>query len=282
MRILTHIAAIAAAAAIAACDSVAPEDRLVAIMDPTTVDTTHTDSLGPVARSVLMIDFTGQACVNCPNGAQVIHQLENRYGTDRLIAVGMYSGPFGRSARGTRYSLTTEQGDQYFSQWNLAAQPVSVIDYVSVSEQYTEWPTLVSERLATPSPLRLRIDKAEAAGTQADISVTAYGAGGASAGQLQLWVVEDSIVDFQIRHEPLDNLNSSINDKTYVHRHVFRTAVNGMQGDNFAIGEAEEKTFTYSIALDESWQTAHLSVVAFVYNSQGVQQACRSDVTRGN
>ena len=51
-----------------ACDNIAEEDRL--IYEP----------LPEVNRSVLIEDFTGQRCVNCPTAADEIQKLQKEYG----------------------------------------------------------------------------------------------------------------------------------------------------------------------------------------------------------
>ena len=50
-----------------ACDNIAEEDRL--IYEP----------LPEVNRSVLIEDFTGQRCVNCPTAADEIQKLQKEY-----------------------------------------------------------------------------------------------------------------------------------------------------------------------------------------------------------
>ena len=42
----------------------------------------------PVARCVLLEDYTGQLCVNCPNAVGVIDRIHEVYG-DNVIAVGL-------------------------------------------------------------------------------------------------------------------------------------------------------------------------------------------------
>jgi hypothetical protein len=110
------------------------------------------------------------------------------------------------------------------------------------------------------------------------ITLNEEGTDGTVTGKLQVWVVEDSIVATQTRHDPIDNDNVTINDQNYVHNHVLRTAVNGTWGDDFTIGEGERKTQTMTQTLDASWNVANLSVVAFVYNDSGVQQAAKAPV----
>ena len=44
------------------------------------------------ARKVLIEDFTGQRCPNCPKATDEIHHLQETYGEDNIIAVGIHSG----------------------------------------------------------------------------------------------------------------------------------------------------------------------------------------------
>jgi hypothetical protein len=60
---------------------------------------------------------------------------------------------------------------------------------------------------------------------------------------------------------------------------VLRAAVNGLWGDAFAIDEGEWKTQVMSQAVEDAWNPENLSVVAFVYNDQGVQQAVKGKVS---
>ena len=48
-----------------------------------------------VGKNVLLVDFTGQRCVNCPKANEEIESLQRQYGGDTVISVGMHSGPLG-------------------------------------------------------------------------------------------------------------------------------------------------------------------------------------------
>jgi hypothetical protein len=84
----------------------------------------------------------------------------------------------------------------------------------------------------------------------------------------------------QTRHDPIDNDNVTINDKNYIHNHVLRDAVNGHWGQELSLDADKPKTqtYTYAIPSDGKWNPAHLSIVAFVYNDNGVEQAIKAKV----
>ena len=66
---------------ISACSNIDESERLIY------VEPAH------VARAVLIEDFTGQRCVNCPNAVAEIERLQEAYGEENVIAVGIHSGP---------------------------------------------------------------------------------------------------------------------------------------------------------------------------------------------
>ena len=56
---------------------------------------------------------------------------------------------------------------------------------------------------------------------------------------------------------------------------MLRAAVNGAWGEAVTFDANESKTQTYQQAVDATWNPSHLSIVAFVYNDNGVEQAIR-------
>ena len=49
-------------------------------------------------------------------------------------------------------------------------------------------------------------------------------------------------------------------------------------GEDFTVKEGETKTQTYQQTVDAKWNTENLSIVAFVYNGNGVEQAVKVKV----
>ena len=71
-----------------ACDNVDEGERFEGPLDLEEV-------LAKSEKNVLIEDFTGQRCTNCPNAAQKIHEFQEQYGKDRVIAVAIHGGGFG-------------------------------------------------------------------------------------------------------------------------------------------------------------------------------------------
>ena len=193
------------------CDRISEDERLIY------------EKPEPAQRVVLLEDFTGQRCTNCPKATEVIAQLQETYG-DALVAVGIHGGPLAFAGNAKVIGLKTK-------------------------------------------PLRLG-GNALVEGDAITIHVYAEGTDGTVVGKLQVWLLEDGIQTLQLMPDGSAN-------QTYIHNHVFRTAVNGLWGDDFSVGEGERTERTFTQDLEPAWNKGQLSVVAFVYNDSGVQQAVR-------
>lgn len=224
-----------------------------------------------VTRAVLLEDFTGQRCVNCPRGTEVIEQLQQELGDSLVIAVGIHGGPLGFKGTARALGLATDVGDEYYNYWKLEYQPVGLINRHGATN-YTDWTAEVVKELAKPASLVLSA-KAAINGSQVDISITAMGIDGTTNGKLQAWLLEDSITALQMMPDGSTNAE-------YIHNHVLRTPVNGTWGEDVTIHEAEEQTFTLRQPLDEAWNHRHLSIVAFVYDSSGVLQVTKARIEK--
>ena len=130
-----------------ACDEVSVNDRLIYVEPP------------QVSRAVLIEDYTGQYCVNCPRATEEIERLIEQYGDSIVIAVAIHSGPFGKS-KGEPSPLYTDVGDMYFNTWGMSAQPIGLIDrlFGSTPFSYTDWAGGVNYEVAIEPPVGFLTD----------------------------------------------------------------------------------------------------------------------------
>lgn len=222
-----------------------------------------------IGRSVLIEDFTGQKCSNCPTANDVIKSIQEEYGEDNVIAVGIHSGPLGFKGNSKNIGLMTDTGNEYYNSHDIPSQPYGVINRKQESSRSAEWGTLVYDEIQKTAPVSITVENAYTVSTHtATIDVSMLGIDGVS-GKLQVWVVEDSIVAMQ-------TLADASVSYDYVHNHVFRAAVNGTWGEDVTVAEGSTVNKQYTLTLDEKWVAGNVSVVAFVYNSDGVQQVTKA------
>ncbi len=242
-----------------ACDPVDEADRLIYVKPVS------------ASRNVLIEDFTGQRCVNCPTATLEIERLMAQYGGDTVIAVGIHSGPFAKSVKGVPYSLYTAEGDEYFNYWKVESQPKGVVDRLGTSD-YPSWGTIVRDELSKTAPLVLQVNvSCDVNSRQMTVTAICQGTDGNTQGKLQLWVIEDGITAFQYMPDGSTN-------REYVHNHVFRASVNGTWGTDINVVEGVANTNYFDCTLDEAWVPENLWVVGFVYNNHGVCQATKVKV----
>lgn len=249
-----------ALAALSACDEVDEADRFVQLP---TIES---------KRNVLIEEFTGQGCTNCPDAHRGLAALTEQYG-EQLISVSIHAGAMSLAEdNGTEYvGLKNDEGQEYANRWgdlDKVGYPCAVFDRSSeVSLFFSgKWPELIRKELEKPTSLSINLEAHyNNDSTQMEITALMLPETDANA-KLQLWVVEDNISAFQI-----DN-GKVIHD--YKHNHVFRSSANGTWGEDIALKSNIYSTATATVDVKENWNVRNLAVVAFVYNDKdGVMQA---------
>ncbi len=252
------------AGVLGACSYIAEDERLLFV---STVEDALQQDTATIARRVLVEDFTGQACVNCPAATTLLLEQQELYGEERVIVVGIYSGYFGKNpTTGANYPLTTDEGNYYYDLWGVEVQPSALINRRGVNSVTATWATAIYNEIMLTAPLELALEAQESA-EGLTITLTAD-AQEAVDGVLQLWLTEDGLVSTQY-------LADGSRDTAYVHNHVFRASVTPLDGDPLTLASGESLTLTYTSSLDSSWAVDKLSVVAIVSDASGVLQAQR-------
>lgn len=221
-----------------------------------------------ISRAVLVEEFTGQRCVNCPNAATEIERLQKEYGKENVIAVAIHSGPLAFYSTDKVLGLRTALGDEYYDYWKVEAEPSGLINRSGGVLLLDKWASKVHQDLQNEAPVELTVKATIADNGKMEIGIE-YLAVKDFSGKLQVWIVEDNIVALQML--PDGTLN-----REYVHNHVLRSAVNGTWGDDVVWPSGKQGTLSFSAEVQEDWNPKNLSVIAFVYNEGGVQQVCNT------
>lgn len=262
-------AIIVLATTLVSCDNIDESDRLIEV------------EVATVERAVLVEEFSGQYCVNCPEGATELESIQEQYGEDNVIIVSIHAGVNERLALsddGITYrevyyqGFATDYGEELYTQYGRPAEPAAVVNRSSGVVFQSQWLTSVATALQEPSTLDMQLSTDYDSSTrQLTINVTAQSADDLS-GYLQVWLTEDNIVSLQ-RLEVGYEFD-------HVFNNVFRTSLTSLTGDAVSFAwDGEAQTFTYTCTLDDLWVSDNMSVVAFVYNDSGVCQTIKSAVS---
>lgn len=245
------------------CDNVDEEDRFIKVERPT------------IERKVLVQEFTGQGCINCPQGAAMVHSLQSQY-PGSIIAVNMHpeNTQYTRPLGGLK--LTSPEATVYYNYYKPSMLPSAVIDGASAISNVALWTNAVLEALQKTSAadLVLVTDYDEAT---RELKVTYHSKFNqvlSTPLAINLWIVENDIVG------PQYSGSNIIRD--YTHNHVLRTTLTGEWGETLANSfiPEDEFTSTFTITLDESWKAENCEVVGFLQNpsNKSVEQSAEAAV----
>lgn len=231
---------------------------------------------GTADRKVLLEDYTGHTCVNCPTAAMLSQNLKNLYG-DRLIVMAVHAGYFARPQsapfNADYRSQAGEAWDQFF---NISANgnPNALINRLKNNTFWHfppgNWATKVAEAMESEAAAKIELS-ANYNTTSRKLDITAkttFLTALQGNFKLQVCLVEDSLVSAQRNNDP--NAGPTPVIAEYVHRHVLREAVNGIWGDQILSNPqaGNSATKTYQLTLPAAYKHQHCSVVVFVYDAE--------------
>lgn len=255
------------------CDIIDEDDRVV-----------QTDKLHFTNKIVLLEDFTGHKCVNCPVAAEETSRLEE-WCEGHLIVVSIHAGSYANtSGSAWKTDFRTEAGEAYNDYFKPDGYPAAMVDRVAANGKMTNnnvptWASQVIDRLSEESPVDIKLEAAWLAGMNEMKLLASVDFLRPVEEELavQLWITEDHIVDAQLM--PDNTINTA-----YTHRHVFRDAINGIWGEPVGRGHAAGSLFMkeYVYRPDVSWKKKDLQIVAFVYDrqSKAILQAVKAGIVR--
>ena len=242
----------------------------------------------PQDRVVLIEEFTGVKCINCPAGSVELENLLSFYG-EQLVAVSIHAEFFAEPYPQSLYDFRTPEGDFIISLVGLPeAYPSAVVD----RKQFTgesdlqlvgqgSWAGKIAEQLSAQAKISLNIDNTYDA-TSRNLSVNVSGDVFEAINEevrLTIMITETGIVDHQLTPD-----SSPGTDPDYVHKHVLRKVITDFGGDvitNTAeIGDIIDETYSYT--LPDEWDAANCEVIAFLHlntSSKEVIQAAEEHLT---
>ena len=239
-------------------------------------------------RNVLVEDYTGHTCGNCPRAAEVMHDLELTYGS-RIIPMAVHVGFFAQTQSNPDGSYSTDFRTQAGNQWNTefgnSAQglPNGMINRRpeggGFPQSYTAWTAQVANLLELPpdASLAIELDYNESTrNVNVDIDVTAFNDLNSGPYNIVVCLTEDSIVDWQKDYDP------SLADENlehYLHMHALRANFHGTWGNQVGSGNLSAgsvNSVSYSLVLDTEWVDHNCNVVAFIYQT-GNKEVIQAD-----
>jgi thiol-disulfide isomerase/thioredoxin len=212
-------------------------------------------------QKVLIEEFTGHQCGNCPEGTEEIKRLSEEYG-DRLVIISIHTGFFAKTKKTGAYIIdyTTPVGDELGEKYAAQAYPSAIVNRSTATPIGKEqWGGSIQQQLAQlPKAVLGMESKLDTATRKLNLKVNIkYNKQSSPDENLIVYLTQDSIVSWQkdYRLNPSDIEN-------YVHQHVLRASLNGTFGDQVSaapikVGSSVDKTFTYTIPAEFDFNHMH-------------------------
>lgn len=252
----------------AGCDNVDENKRLI-------------DYPLPEAGKVeLIMEFTGQRCSNCPDGARVIHDLQEAY-PDNIVAICLHpTGPEYTRPLGADRGLRSELATELYQYYNPPSFPFALFDGMELPQSrfFLQWSNAAMDLVDAETPVTIESEATYDANRNITVKATCDFVRGSYPGPLNIavWIMENGITGRQLSQSAGEISN-------YVHNHVARASLNGTWGESVGASFAFEQKIDYSVGLENAnakWVLDNCQVVVFLVDpaSKNVIQTSLADL----
>ena len=239
-------------------------------------------------KKILIEDFTGHICPNCPNAARELDAIHDIYG-DQIIGMALHvSTTFARpyssnQAPNFQYDFRTDWGNELDNFYGIstAGLPRGMVNRIGYPDNHKlgkdEWASAVAEELKKDIDFKIYISSDENS-----IFITSEVQNNINSNyNLSVCLTENNIINWQ--------KDGQENVEDYQHNHVLRTVLvdeSLSNNSNYIAGQQIEKTINYDLlALEQyninystntaeagngnagDWNASNMSVIAYIYNT---------------
>ncbi|MEO6833456.1 MAG: Omp28-related outer membrane protein [Chitinophagaceae bacterium] len=217
-------------------------------------------------RMVLVEEFTGVTCPNCPLGQQALVTLEAAHpGQLAIMSLEIFgqtqTNPVNENGVKTINDNRTQAGTDLSSGIYGANNsiPIAGIDRVPLSGAMLigrgSWASQIDTRVNTPSPANISmISSYDASSKKVTLKVhVAYTSSVIVGQKLTVALIESGVIDAQVLPYSPNPADPTVN-ANYVHNHVLRDILTSPVGDALlgdkstkVAGQVYERTFVYTI-----------------------------------
>ena len=225
-------------------------------------------------RKVLIEDYTGHKCGNCPPAATTLKNLEKKY-PGKVVPLAIHADYYAVTNATYPTDFRTPTGNSYYGQFGISGNPIGLVNrvgYVSggILKAYTTWETELVQMLNTTAKFEIKIKNSfVSASNNLSTKITVKSLA-TNTGNYKLVVLlsEDSIIAEQLDYS-MPPGNQFI--PNYEFNHVLRGAINSTWGDAiFGIGAVANDSIVKSYnnySINSSYKAAKCHVIAYVYDA---------------
>jgi hypothetical protein len=243
------------------------------------------------SKTVLLEEFTGHKCINCPTAAHYIELIKQQAYGNRVIVLEIHASIFATPESGD-YSLdlrAENHGDELYQDFDVIGEPNAMFNRKKLDGTFysyadpTLWQAKVEQVLAETPVLTMQvINNYDSASRKLCTHIkTKFLTANSQNLKIAVWIAEDSIVGFQKNNNSAVGTTPDISN--YVFMDVMRDEFVGTYGEiltNGSVAQDSAVIHAYKKILPSDWVDKHCKVVAYVYddNSKVILQAVEGKV----
>ena len=220
----------------------------------------------PTGKTVLIKDFTGARCVNCPAAAEYAHNLQHQLDEDHIFIMSVHAGYLAQPI-GSFPNFLTEEGTEWYN--NHDSNPLFAVDHVALTDGNTfnegQIDAPVTAALEEEQTFEIVVDRQfEEASRHLQVNVQAIALVDFDGEfYITACLVEDHITGWQTTPAGVD--------KEYDFRNVFRGTLNGAYGEAFEeyhVDPDDTFFFSYSTDINADYNADECYLMVYVYDKR--------------
>lgn len=239
------------------------------------VETTNNNTTGgtvdtKIYRKVLIEDYTGHQCINCPRAAKELRRIDSIY-HGKIIALAIHAGTFANTNTSFPTNYKTPEGTTYNNifGFNTAGYPNGLVNRKGSGTPTfilpdPSWETETVPFLTQEADFQIKIKNTfESTTSQLNSEITVKALKNISGKyNVSVILIEDSIIGPQ--------KYPTYTEPNYVFNHVMRGTLNTVWGEeiwNGSIAANDSVVRTYPKTIPANFVAAKCHVIAFVYDN---------------
>lgn len=237
-----------------------------------------TDGSGPApgekVRKIILEEFTGHICVNCPEATFLASDLKQVFG-EQLILLSIHAGDLATPGN-TPYEAEyrTPGGTAIYNFFQPVGVPTGMVNRTSYGGGTVlfkdSWEPAIQELIDLPPDVYIEIENTYNENTRnleihvhaeflADLTIKC---------NLSVFIIESGIVSAQKNDKA--SIGPTPDWLDYEHMHMLRSSLNGAWGDELVDQPTAGTIMTkdYSLTLNTAWNASNCAIIALILNAE--------------
>lgn len=228
--------------------------------------------LDSVDKIVLIEEYTGFRCGNCPEAGEIAHQLKEKY-PNNIVLLSIHAGALAMPNPQHKYNFISEPMKELEKYYNIGWGPGTPNGLVDRTEYFgtlilnhADWESAFLERVKQKSVVKVELSSSY---NQSNRTISCevklqFSEEVSEQLNIALYVVEDSIVQYQT-----DYRKNPIDVEDFVHNNILRYSITSTFGEpvseaTIAKGASINKTYSFQIPSTADWRPEWIRLVAVI------------------